>query len=59
MTREDYERVQRRVRASFKGDVLVDRADVLLLLDEIRWVKRRLRRVEHVIEPLVEAITHR
>lgn len=31
--------------------------DVQRLLDEILWLKQRLRRVEHAIEPLVEAIT--
>jgi hypothetical protein len=57
MKREDFERVQKAIRATFRGDILIDRADALLLLSEIRWLRRRLQRVEHAVEPLAEAIT--
>jgi hypothetical protein len=56
MTRSDYERVKTRVHASWNGDLVIDKADVEMLLAEIRWLKRRLRRVEHVIQPLAEAL---
>ena len=59
MTRDDYQRVKTRVHASWNGDLVLPKKDVELLLAEIRWLKRRLRRVENVIEPLAEALSLR
>jgi hypothetical protein len=58
MKREDCERVQKATHATFRGDILVDRTDALLLLSEIRWLRCRLQRVEHTVEPLADAITN-
>ncbi len=57
MTRDDFIAVQRRLRAYWDGTVNLERREVQRLLDEIRWLRRRLQRVEHAIEPLIEAIT--
>ncbi|MFZ2493503.1 MAG: hypothetical protein WA208_18650 [Thermoanaerobaculia bacterium] len=57
MTRTDFERVQMRMAAWLRVDILLDREDALRMLDEIRWLRRRPHRVETAIEPLVEAIT--
>jgi hypothetical protein len=56
MTREDFIAVQKRFRESWNGSVTLERKAVERMLDEIRWLKRRLRRVEHVLEPLIEAL---
>jgi hypothetical protein len=34
----------------------MDKRDLERLIDEVIWLKRRLQRVEHAIEPIVEAI---
>ena len=57
--REQFEAVRKRIHASWNGDVLIPRETAQALVDEILWLKRRLRRVEYVLEPLVEAITRR
>lgn len=54
MGREDFVAIQKRLRDSWIGHVTLEKRDVERLLDEIRWLKRRLQRVEEVIEPLVE-----
>jgi len=56
MNRDDFIAVQKRLRASWDGSVTLEKRDVKRLLDEIRWLKRRLRRVEYVLEPMAEAI---
>jgi hypothetical protein len=56
MNREQFEAVRKRIHASWKGDVLIPRETAQALVDEILWLKRRLLRVEHVLEPLVEMI---
>lgn len=56
MVRADYDRVKKRVRASWNGDLVIPKTDMEMLLREIMWLKRRLRRVESVVEPLVEAL---
>jgi hypothetical protein len=56
MNRDDFIAVQKRLRVSWDGSVTLDKGDVKRLLDEIRWLKRRLRRVEEVVEPLADAI---
>jgi hypothetical protein len=56
MNRDDFIAVQKRLCASWDGSVTLDKRDVKRLLDEIRWLKRRLRRVEHVLEPMAEMI---
>ena len=55
MTRDDFVRIQRRLRDSgWSGSVTIENRDVQSLLDEIRWLKRRLHRVETAIAPIVE-----
>ena len=55
MTRDDFAAVQKRLRDSgWSGNVTLENRDVPRLLDEIRWLKRRLRRVEFAIAPLVK-----
>ena len=56
MTRDDFIAVQKRLRTSWESSVTLDKREVKRLLDEIRWLKRRLRRVEYVLEPMVEMI---
>lgn len=56
MTREDFERIRARVRAEWSGHVPLDKRDAERLIAEIAWLKRRLRAVEFVLEPLVDAI---
>jgi hypothetical protein len=56
MNRDDFIAVQKRLRASWDGSLTLDKRDVKRLLDEIRWLRRRLRRVECVLEPLAEMI---
>jgi hypothetical protein len=56
MTRDDFIAVQKRLRASWESSVTLDKREVKRLLDEIRWLKKRLRRVEYVLEPMVEMI---
>ena len=59
MTREQFLAVRKRLRESWNGSVTLDRKDAQRLLDEILWLKRRLRRVEYAIEPLVDVLTGR
>lgn len=54
MTREDFVEVQRRQRASWTGDVTLPKPDIERMLNEIRWLKRRLQRVEEAVEPMVD-----
>jgi hypothetical protein len=57
MTRDHFIAVQKWLRdAGWSGSVTMDNQDVQRLIDEIRWLKRRLRRVEFAIEPLAEAV---
>jgi hypothetical protein len=42
VAREDSDRVQKRVNASFRGDILLDREDVLRVLAEIHGKQRRI-----------------
>jgi len=56
MNRDNFIAVQKRLRACWESSVTLDKREVKRLLDEIRWLKRRLRRVEHVLEPMVEMI---
>jgi hypothetical protein len=56
MNRDHFIAIQKRLHAAFNGGVLIDRADALRMLDEIRWLKRRLRRLEHAVEPLIESV---
>ena len=53
MTREQFLAVRKRLRDSWNGSVTLAKNDAQRLLDEILWLKRRLQRVEHAIEPLV------
>jgi hypothetical protein len=50
MTREDFVAVLKHVRGSMDTFVTLEKKDVKRMLDEIRWLKRRLRRVEYVLE---------
>jgi hypothetical protein len=48
--------VRKRIHVSWNGDVLIPKETAQALVDEILWLKRRLRRVEYVFEPMVELI---
>lgn len=54
MTREHWTAVTKRVRAAWNGLITLERSDAEALIEEIKWLKRRLRRVEEAVEPLVE-----
>jgi hypothetical protein len=54
MSRDHFVAIQKALRASWSGHLTIEKRDVERLLDEIRWLKRRLRRVEEAIAPLVE-----
>jgi hypothetical protein len=56
MSREDFLAVRNTVRASWSGHVTLDKRHVERMLNEIRWLKRRLQRVEEAIEPMVEEL---
>jgi hypothetical protein len=49
--------VRKRLRDSWNGSVTLAKKDAQCLLDEIVWLKRRLRRVEYAIEPLMDMLT--
>ncbi len=56
MSREDFLAVQARLRASWTGHVTLEKRDVERMLNEIRWLRRRLQRVEEAIQPMVEEL---
>jgi hypothetical protein len=56
MTRNLYVAVQQRIRRSWDGTVTIAKRDAETLLAEIAWLRRRLQRVEHVVEPIAEDI---
>ncbi len=56
MTREQFLAIRKRLKDSWNGSVTLAKKDAQRLLDEILWLKRRLHRIEHAIEPLVEEI---
>jgi hypothetical protein len=56
MTRELFVSLQKRIRTSWDGTVTIAKRDLAIALDEIRWLRRRLQRVENAVEPIVEDI---
>jgi hypothetical protein len=48
---------RKRLNDSWNGSVTLAKNDAQRLLDEILWLKRRLQRVEHAIEPLLHGDT--
>jgi hypothetical protein len=56
MTKEDFDRVRKRVHESWNGSVTVEKKTVEQLLGEIVWLKKRLHRVETAIQPLVDDV---
>lgn len=56
MTQEQLERVERRIRESWEGLVSIEKRELEQLVAQVKWQRERLRRVEHVLEPLVEGI---
>ena len=54
MAKEQFEAARKRLKATLDGVVTVDKRDLERLIEEIIWLKKRLRRVENAIEPLVE-----
>jgi hypothetical protein len=54
MTKEQFDAARKRIRESWNGSVTFSKRDAEQLVAEIAWLKRRLQRVEHAIEPLVE-----
>lgn len=59
MSREDFVAVQKRLKESWDGHITISKREVERMLDEIRWLKRRLQRVEDAVEPLVEYLRAR
>jgi hypothetical protein len=57
MTKEQFDAARKRIRESWNGSVTFPKRDAEQLVAEIAWLKRRLQRVEHAIEPLVDALT--
>jgi hypothetical protein len=45
MTKDELERVRKRLRESWNGSVTLEKKTVEQLLNEITWLKRRLHRV--------------
>lgn len=56
MTREDFIAMQKRLRDAWSGHVELDKRDVERMLNEIRWLRHRLRRVEEAVAPLAEDV---
>jgi hypothetical protein len=56
MTKEQFDAARKRIRESWNGNVTFSKRDAEQLLAEIAWLKRRLRRVEHAIEPLFRSL---
>jgi polyhydroxyalkanoate synthesis regulator phasin len=54
MTKEQFEAARKRIRDSWNGSVTFTKRDAERLIARIARLKRRLQRVEHAIEPLVE-----
>jgi hypothetical protein len=54
MTRKQFDAARKRLKASLDQIVTIDKREFQRLIDEVIWLKRRLHRVEHAIEPLVE-----
>jgi len=56
MTREQFDSARKRLKATLDGVVTIDKRDLDRLIEEVIWLKRRLQRVEHAIEPLAEEL---
>jgi hypothetical protein len=56
MTREQFEAARQRLKATLNGVVTMDKRDLERLIAEVVWLKKRLRRVEAAVEPLVSEI---
>ena len=54
MTKEQFETARKRLRATLNGVVTMDKRNLERLIDEVIWLKKRLQRVEHAVETLVE-----
>lgn len=54
MTKEQFDAAHKRIRDSWNRSVTFTKRDAERLIARIAWLKRRLQRVEHAIEPLVE-----
>ena len=54
MTKEQFDAARKRIREAWNGTVALPKKDAERLVAEIVWLKRRLHRVEHAIEPIVE-----
>ena len=59
MTHDQFESARKRLKASLDQIVTMDKRDLERLIDEVIWLKRRLHRVEHAIEPLVASLSGR
>ena len=53
MTREQFDAVRKRLRASLDNVVTLDKRDLERVVNEVISLKKRLQRVEDAIEPLV------
>jgi hypothetical protein len=56
MTRDQFDSARKRLKATLDQIVAIDKREFQRLIDEVIWLKRRLHRVEHAIEPLVESL---
>jgi hypothetical protein len=56
MTAEEFQRIVDRLRETAMSSIYIPREDVALLVAEVKWLKRRLRRIEHAVSPITEAL---
>ncbi len=56
MTRDQFEAARKRLKATLNGVVTRDKRDLDRLIAEVIWLKKRLRRAEDAVEPLVSDI---
>lgn len=57
ITDEAFARVEKRLRDSWEPVVTVEKRELEQLLEQIRWQRERLRRIEDVLEPLMDTVT--
>lgn len=49
-------KLERRLRGEWTSPVTVDRHDLAAPVAEVRWLQRRVRRLEYVLEPLADGV---
>lgn len=49
-------RLESKLRTEWSGIVTLEKREMEALVAEVKWLRERLRRVEHAIEPLARAV---